>query len=201
MATGAHWHGLSPSWHIRGSPDAPSCSSPNSSCGSYLTHLQRSAASQHSSEQLHPLVYTVSTTRVIGSSSRVPISHNMCVLHENGGTGSCALQVTAERVTCDTALGECPSTEGTRWPHALHRPSHGISPHRAQLQPSGRAGIISRTSEAGGSLCTRLIPQGDHLQDLHRHLQLARLLQALSCWGDLLLLVSIPRHHLGEQTL
>lgn len=184
MATGAHWHSLNPSQHTRGSPDAPSSSSPNSSCGSYLTYLQRSAASQHSSEQLHPLAYTVSTTSVIGRSSRVPILHNVWCLQERGGTGSCAAQVTAERVTCDTALAECPSTtlcskaQDGHMLFTVHpmasaptEPSSGLwaalgsSPeHLKQVGLSG-----SQWATPG----SRLIPQGEHLQDLHRHLQLA----------------------------
>lgn len=68
------------------------------------------STSQHSSQQLHPLASTVSRTSVISSSSRIRIPHSTWCLQPRGGTGSCAPQVTAERVTCDTALGEGPST-------------------------------------------------------------------------------------------
>lgn len=110
MATRAHWHSPSPSQRIRGSPDAPSCSSPDTSCASYLTHLQKPVASQHTSEQLRPLVSAVSRSSVITSPSGIQTPHDRRGLQARGGTGSSAPQVTAERVTCGTALGEGPST-------------------------------------------------------------------------------------------
>lgn len=94
------------------------------------------------------------------------------------------------------------------WLHALHLLSCGVSPTEPSSGLQAQLGSspehlrqVGLSSSQWADPGTWPVPQEDHLQDLHRHFQLAQLLQAFSCWRDLLLLVPVPRHHPCERSL